>query len=452
MNGVPNSPAFRYVTASDAVIANNSFYECTPLSFCEGSDTERSEPPFNIQVINNLIYNTKDSNTYFTYDKMDGFHFAGNAAKIDTRQSLLPGSERMSLTMQKANRIFIPVAGKTGNNKISDSLQSIATSRMKGQLSAVPGFSNSQTFLQVETNAYTTTGAKWFARNAAIPDKQPLLVNCATVEDIQLQIDKNSSNNLIINLTAPTYHFTAPITISTNTTFKSNPKRVTRFTTGTDALPFLVQLKAGKGLMLMHLNLDLSNVRALAFISTDTSGSSDHSLLKILNCQVSNYNGSFLEAAKSSLTDSIIISANSFINNTGTLFSFVMEKDKKGYYNTELLKITNNSIRNHKGQILAMLRGGNDESTMGPYLQFSSNIVENSNTQNNQPLIHLYGTQLSVFSGNKFIRSNSTGTVLQFEDVVRAKHLLRLNNFTNSGIVRVNKFVEATRNIGMKTE
>jgi hypothetical protein len=96
-----------------------------------------------------------------------------------------------------------------------------------------------------------------------------------------------------------------------------------------------------------------------------------------------------------------------------------------------------------------MLRGGNDESTMGPSVKFFSNIVENCNTQNSEPLIHLYGTQSSVFSGNKFIKSNSTGTVLQFEDVVRAKHLLRLNSFTNSGRVLANKFVDARRNIGM---
>src|SRR6218665_369139 len=38
MNGVPNSPAHRYVATQDAVIANNTWYDCEPLSFCEGSD------------------------------------------------------------------------------------------------------------------------------------------------------------------------------------------------------------------------------------------------------------------------------------------------------------------------------------------------------------------------------------------------------------------------------
>jgi poly(beta-D-mannuronate) lyase len=452
MNGVPNSPAFRYVTASDAVIANNSFYDCAPLSFCEGSDTERSEPPFNIQVINNLIYNRKDSNTLFTYDKMDGFHFSGNVVGQDTRQALLPGFRRTSLTIQKANSIFIPLASQKVNNTISDSLQSMAASRIKGRLSVVPGFSNSQAFLQLEANAYRSAGAKWFTKNSLTQHKKTVLVNCASVEEIRQQLDNNNNNNLVINLTAPRYHFTAPLNITSNTGFKSNPNAVTRFSTGTQALPFLIQVKGGSSLVLMHLNLDLRNVKSSAFITTDTSGSSDHSNLEIVNCQVSNYSGNFLYAAKSSLADSITVSANGFTNNKGTLFAFTGETDKKGYYNVELLKITNNTIRNHEGQVLAMLRSGNDESTMGPSVVFSSNIIDNCNTPNKQPLFHLYGTQLSVFSANKFIKSNSTGTILQFEDIVRARHLMRMNNFTNSGTVRANKFVESRGNIGIETE
>lgn len=450
MNGVPNSAAFRYVTASDAVVANNSFYECAPLSFCEGSDTERSEPPYNIQVINNLIYNRNDSNVYLAHDKMDGFYFSGNLASKDTRQTLLPGFKKTTLTLQKTNRSFIPMAAKSENNKISDSLRSKSASRIKGRLSDTPGFYNSQTFLQLEANTYTTTGAKWFTKNSLIQNKKTVFVNCASVEEIRQQLVKNSNNNLVINLTANSYHFTAPLTITTNTSIRSNPKTVTRFRTGTDALPFLIQLKAGNSLVLMHMDLDLSKVRSSVFISTDTSGSSDHSTLKVLNCKVNNYSGNFLDAAKSSVTDSISISSSSFAFNNGTLFSFTAENDKKGYYNVERLKITNNIIRNHSGQVLAMLRGGNDESTMGPSVLFSSNLIAGCNTQNNEPLIQLYGTQLSVFSGNRFIKSNATGTVLQFEDMVRAKHLVRMNSFTNSGKVLANKFVESQGNVGMK--
>ena len=45
MNGIPNSPAHRYVQVTNAQIISNTFYECAPMSLGEGSDTERTLPP-----------------------------------------------------------------------------------------------------------------------------------------------------------------------------------------------------------------------------------------------------------------------------------------------------------------------------------------------------------------------------------------------------------------------
>ncbi|MCC7378402.1 MAG: polysaccharide lyase 6 family protein, partial [Chitinophagaceae bacterium] len=42
MNGVFNSPPHRYLAVRDAVIANNTFYNCSPISLGEGADTERT--------------------------------------------------------------------------------------------------------------------------------------------------------------------------------------------------------------------------------------------------------------------------------------------------------------------------------------------------------------------------------------------------------------------------
>ena len=78
MNGVPNSPANRYVEVSEAIIANNSFYECAPASFCEGSDKERSVAPYNVAFVNNLFYNTRDSALFYYYDDISKISFTGN--------------------------------------------------------------------------------------------------------------------------------------------------------------------------------------------------------------------------------------------------------------------------------------------------------------------------------------------------------------------------------------
>jgi poly(beta-D-mannuronate) lyase len=450
MNGVPNSPAFRYVTASDAVIANNSFYDCAPVSFCEGSDTERLEPPKNIAFLNNVFYNKNDSKFYLTYDNMDGFHFSGNRVDKWVQEKVLPGFKKATITLQKVNAVYIPVADESTNNNIPDSLTNMATSRIAGNLSATPGFAGRETFLKLEANAYKASGAKWFGNNTISPNKKTVWVKCATVAEIQEQMNNNIHNNLVINLTAKEYHFSSPLYITSNTSLVSWHNSPIRFTNTAGTLPFMMQLKAGNNLMLMNLQLDLVAANSNIFISTDTSGSSNHSNLNISNCRVSNLAGTFLNAAKSSVTDSITIYANSFTNNNGSLFSFVNETDKKGYYNVELLKITNNSISNHKGQILAMLRGGNDESTMGPALSFRSNTISNSNTGNEQPLIHLYGTQVSKISGNTFSNSNPGGSVLLVEDAVRANHRIKQNKLIQSGKIVPNKFTQLENNEEVK--
>ncbi len=87
------------------------------------------------------------------------------------------------------------------------------------------------------------------------------------------------------------------------------------------------------------------------------------------------------------------------------LFNFSHELDKKGYYNVEKFFIDNNSITELKGQILATQRTGNDESTMGPNLSFSNNKL--TDCKSDEPLIHLYGTQVSSIANNSFTNYNA---------------------------------------------
>jgi hypothetical protein len=90
-------PAFRYVPVTDAVVANNSFYNCTPISFCEGSDAERSTPPSNVYFFNNTFYNNRDSLIYHVYDNISGISFANNIVSKAVPQPLTKGFTKTSL-------------------------------------------------------------------------------------------------------------------------------------------------------------------------------------------------------------------------------------------------------------------------------------------------------------------------------------------------------------------
>ncbi len=133
--------------------------------------------------------------------------------------------------------------------------------------------------------------------------------------------------------------------------------------------------------------------------------------MKIQNCGFSNSTAVFFNAAKSTICDSIIIERSTFTNNKNLLFNFSNETDKKGYYNVERLKILNNNFNNHQGQVISMLRGCNNESTMGPLLIFNKNNILNFNSSD--PLISLTGTQRSFIDNNNFENSNSGGELIK---------------------------------------
>ncbi|TMI61494.1 MAG: DUF4957 domain-containing protein [Bacteroidetes bacterium] len=449
MNGVPNSPANRYVEVTDAVIANNSFVECTPISFCEGSDTERSVPPSKVYFENNIFFNSKDTQLCHIYDDISGIKFSGNLMSAIYNPNIT-GFTKNAFTLTKTTSLPFPnpVPGSSAKYIIGDSLKTISKERLGSPLSDKPGHASTKRLQETWMNAVSSCGAKWYnPKNKQVVKQRKK--DCKTAKEIEQLLSENSSAELTINLTGTEYVFSSPLTIINDVSLTSTQKQIIRFSNSSNS-GFFIQLKAGKNLKLTNLNLDLNSVSAGTFITTDTSGSSNHSNLYMNNCVIKNLNGAFFTAAKSAISDSIIINRCTFSNGNGVLFKFDNEIDNKGYYNVEKLKITNSSFKEHKDQLLTMLRGGNDESTMGPHLIFSNNSVSNSNTKTDLALIHLYGTQYSLLEKNSFSNSNIGKSLIVYEDAVRAAHSIRNNSLTNSGKIVTNKYVKEKNNIAGK--
>ena len=445
MNGVPNSPAFRYVEVTDAVIANNSFVECTPISFCEGSDTERTATPSNVHFENNVFFNSKDKQLCHIYDDIAGIKFSGNLMSVIYNLSII-GFKKNAFSLTKLTSLPLPNPILTTGAKyiINDSLKKISKERLSLPLADKPGHISTKHLQETWMNAITSCGAKWYnpKNNQVVKQSKK---DCKTAKEIEQALSENPDAGLTINLTGTEYVFSSPLTITNDLSLTSAHKQIIKFSNSFSS-DFFIQIKAGKNLKLSNLKLDLNSVSAKTFITTDTSGSSNHSNLYINNCNVSNLSGGFFTAAKSVISDSIIINKCTFSNGNGVLFKFDNENDKKGYYNTEKLKITNSLFKDHKGQLLTMLRGGNDESTMGPVLIFSNNKISKSNTETDVALIHLYGTQYSLLEKNIFSNSNTGKSLIVYEDAVRANHLIRNNSITNSGRIVANKFVASKNN------
>ncbi len=441
MNGVPNSPAHRYVAAENAVIANNTWYECTPLGFCIGSDSERSQVPKNIFFLNNIVSNSKYK-VYEAFDNINYFHFAGNIKGQDNVQDLGDGWKRALLKTMTIQNTVVPIAASAGGSAIPDSIASLQTQKITGRLSKTQGFSGYPVFTSVLKNAKDSCGVKWFVSASKTANK--LTFTCKDAAQLEEQLAKTQADLTIIRLTGANYEFTKPLDINRNITITSSSSGKIRFTSK-QALSHVLEVNGGGLLTLSKLNLDLSGLKAEKFIISDKDGSTDHLNISLQKNTFTGFDGTFFYASKTSQLDSMVIAQNNFVNNKGILFYFMNETDKKGYYNIERMFFNNNKITGQQGQVLAMLRGGNDESTMGPRVWFNKNVLTNCNA-GDKALIYYHGTQYSAEQNNTFINCNKGGILIIYEDIVKAIHLFKNNVVKNSGEVKGNEFTEQSDN------
>jgi poly(beta-D-mannuronate) lyase len=438
MNGVRNSPANRYVGVSDAVIANNSFYDCTPISFCEGRSEERSLQPKNVQFINNIFYTKSDTTVYHIYDDMSGIYLANNKVNSEINKHFINGFANENILNEKKGDVFIPNPIANASTTISDSLQQLIKTKLNKQLSLVSGYEEKGNYNTVLENAYTNCGAKWYSskKNSEVE----VNVNCNNTQEITSVLEKYKKGKLTIHLTGNNYEFSESIPLEASVTFTNSDLKNINFKSIVN-LDFLFEIRGNYSLELRNLNLDLTSLKVKKFITSDTSGTCNHSNLMIQNCFINNLNGTFFNAAKSSLLDSIIAKNNLWSKGSGPIFYLYDEADKKGYYNVEKMKLSNNSISNHKGSLVSIIRSGKDESTIGPLVEIDNNKFKNLE-DSKTPLILLYGVQQSFISNNIFNNCNPNQKIIEYKDEVRAAHILSKNILAQSGTISENEYVK----------
>jgi poly(beta-D-mannuronate) lyase len=460
MNGIPNSPAFRYVQVTDAVIANNTWYDCSPVSFCEGSDTERTLPPFNTLLLNNIFYNTKDDIIYKTFDNINGFSFSGNEISKEVKQDVANGFSPASLTVQKNDNKPFVVSGSVA--VIPDSLQQLAKQRLHHVLPAKKGFSDLALAKKIQANSYSDCGAKWFDKSNLSISAKPIRVNCKNADEVYLQLGRKEPVSIF--LSGQQYILDKPFVISKEVEFTAGGKERMVIDIATNSMQAVFIISGSGRLFLHNMRINGSMVKANSFISNDSTGLSDHYSLGVSGSTLRNFNRdkgcqNLFNAYKSMVADSIIVSDCYFENINADGFMLNNEKDNKGYYSAEKISFFGNTLGGLKGVLLSVYRGGNDESTMGPKLSFKYNRIKNCNTTDAaSALIELTGVQQSNISGNEFTNCNelpynssagskTTGKLIRYIDFVRASHIFKNNSINSSGSVLVDKFVIQMENI-----
>lgn len=447
MNGIPNSPAHRYVQVTDAVIANNTFYECSAASFCEGSDAERTLPPANVFLVNNIFDNTRDSIFYKTSDDISGFSFLGNATSKGNSQNTPKGFSKTSFYSQKSEPAYLITTNK--KTAIPDSLQKAAIRRLGHRLSGKPGFSDVSLLRRIQALSPLVIGIRWAdGQHLYVPAVEELVtVNCQNAAEVYQQLERKEP--VSITLTGTEYILDKPFIISKKVVFNSSTTQPIRFNTMNMPAAFMVN---GNGnLTLRHLFINGSGIKATSLVCSDTGGSSNHYNFAMYESGVQyldRANGceNIFLASKSTIADSIVIRGNLFSHNNTRGIMMADEKDDKGYYNAEKIYITHNKFDLQQGILLNIYRGGNDESTMGPQLSFSHNRITGCSAADNSSLIQLTGVQQTTVFSNIFSQSNPKAALITYRDTVRARHLLEKNTLTASGNIQGNGFVVKKEN------
>ena len=394
MNGVPNSLPNRYVPVIDSKVKNNTFINCDNIVLCAGSDAERSAPPKNSEISENIIYNENKKDIFTVFDDISGITFKDNILEENTEASIKEGFETAAIKLVKNEQGFlIPTSNKI-KNKVTIS-PNIATKE--------------------------NTGIAWYSKE----DKGVALNSGKTIKvepgiNTLYEAAKNSNPGDILELTSgETYLLTKAAKIAHPLTIKSSgkDKPIILF-----ERMMALEIQNGGSLSLDNIKFDGASSPDYAgnsAISTSKMSMTENYKLFIDNCEfvdfVVNHSFDVLRVSKGTFADTISVQNSTFKNITGHIAALDKETDDIGAYNVEYFLMKNNTITDLQGAALRLYRGGTDESTFGPFLEVDHNVFNNvghGKKNKYKAAMSLYGVQVNDITNNIFNNSKAMSMYL----------------------------------------
>ncbi|MCG9791253.1 chondroitinase-B domain-containing protein [Flavobacterium algicola] len=384
MNGVPNSTPNRYVPVINSKVNNNTFINCDNIVLCAGSDAERSQAPRNSELSGNIFYNDHKTDLFTIDDDISGIKFQNNILGENLKTTIPSGFKNAKINLVKNKQGFLIPESKAIKTKVVIS-PNIATKE--------------------------NTGVSWYSKkdrtialNSGKTIKVPAGIN--TLYDAAV----NSKAGDILELeNGGEYLLTKAVEITHPLTFK---------TVGKDKATILFELmmafeiQDGGSLSLENIIFDgdkSPDYAGNSAISTSKNAMLENYKLFIENCTFTNFivNHSFdvLRVSKGTFADTISIQNSTFKNITGHIAALDTETDDIGAYNVEYLIMKNNSITDLQGAALRLYRGGQDESTFGPFLEMDHNVFDHvgyGSKNKYKAAVSLYGVQVIDIKNNIF--------------------------------------------------
>lgn len=416
LNGVPNSLINRYYQVKDAWIERNTFVDCSNILFGAGKDAERTLAPENVQFRKNLIATSREE-IYTDANNDQGIIFSENGL-VDTYQGKVPnGFVKIKTDPYKIDDIKLPYSKLYGAdlkklNVISPEKAGASwyyhetkkawrkpkSTFLKASQSSLLGATLKEA-LAGDTIVLTDTGF--------YPLKEELIINKTLV----LMAAKGLKNR--------------PVFV--NASFKSLPA----FITLENGSELTVKGIAFKGNYESYANAD-AGIR-----STDKPMNQPYKLT-IDDCEFYDYNestNSGFSGSKSTLADSLIVKNSFFHHISGSGINLSAEKEDKGIYNAEYTLITNCVFTNLMGTAINIYRGGNDESTLGPFVKIDHCTFNEVENREQGSAVKLIGAQQVSILNSNFSNSGQGGRAIFFQEYRWDNIVVDYCNFYESGKV-----------------
>lgn len=371
MDAVPNSLPNRYVQVKNILIQGNRFIDCAHLELGTGHDQERTLAPKDIKFENNEMLNDTATRPFIYVDAASHVSCSSNKLQI---------------------------SGKTSFEGFS---------RGKVKVPKIPSFAE----------ICAGKGASW------------LNTVTASVETLR-------PDTTITLSPGRTYLLQRPIVIDRAVTLKGQHDTL-RY--ASEKPGNMITIADGGSLTVSGITFDGSlmpeKAQAAAAISSAAIMLRPYKL-SVSNCNFTNFSESGCSAIrglKATFADSVVITGCNFSDIAGTGIDYGWERDDKGRYNVGHLAVSDCHFNRFLGLPVNVYRGGNDESTYGPAVSFSSCSFYDCCNRDRGSVLRLIGPQELSVIGCTFEDSGRGGASIRIDESIADDVTISGCRFEKSG-------------------
>ena len=428
MNGVPNSLLNRYHKAKDCIIANNTFINCDNVELGVGSDFERTDVPENILIANNIFLHERSNEIYQTLDDISGISFKTNVAFTRAGPYRSSGFLGINPDLKKVgDGLFVPTASSIAGIALQsfDFLKTDITGKNRSLATAgALQLDNAAEFRPYATK--DNTGVKWYnSKSDAVAFGSGDTHAVATGEELAAAVENSAPGDVVELSTSGDYNLEETLVIEHPLTIRAKAglnKRPLLLYVG-DSKPYsFIAIENGGLLQVEGLAFDGNSEKgavAESAIRTSRDPMIEHYSLFVNNChfyafQESRHNA--FKAIKSTFGDTVSFTNCLFNKISGTALSMSWEKEDRGKYSAEYVILRDNVFQNVMGEALNLYRGGNDESTFGPFLTVENCVFDYVNNKEQGSVLRLIGVQNASITNSIFQGSGRGGRSVKFEE------------------------------------